>query len=68
MALTKLVNGERVQCSATEEKAIRAEWKNNEKEAVAKAAETEREEKIRVEIDRITREQAIANLESRGEL
>jgi len=42
MALTKLVNGERVKCSSAEEKAIRAEWKKNEKEAEAFLVEEER--------------------------
>ena len=38
MMLTKNVNGTRVQCTPEEEKAIRAEWAENERLAAIEAA------------------------------
>jgi len=68
MALTKNVNGKQIKMTAAEEKAIRAEWKKNLKETIARDAEAERDQKIRDEMERIAREQAIANLQDHDEI
>jgi len=57
-----------VDLTDSEKEAMVADWNAYEAERPIHEAGAEREDKIQQEIDRIAREQAVANLEERGEL